>query len=428
MNIGFAKEKIDLYKCNDKNIYLAGFAQKREATGKYDDIFVKCIALKFEDKIYLFFNYDLCAVDELIINKLLDNLAEIKIDKNNVFITSTHTHSSYAGVVNTDDGFLAVAKEIFGKTDAKLIDYICKVSFDCANKAIKDIQPAKVKYNNGICKSFGSNRNNKNLAGNDRLFIVEIEQKIKKIAIINFACHPTILNYTNTKISGDFPGYLEKIFNDNNFEFCMFLNGSCGDISTRFTKQGNGYDEVIRMTKKLYDSSIVALENAKEANLKTMKINNVNCYLKAKTKPTIEDAEKFLKLCEREYDQGIKNGICGSELRLLENHIEGAQANVRYAISTYNPTEIEVNIKILNINDQYFVFIPGECFSELGNIIENSKRHIISYANGYKMYFADSKAYDDQVYEAMSSPFEKGECEKMISKIDEMIKCMEDKK
>ena len=48
--------------------------------------------------------------------------------------------------------------------------------------------------------------------------------------------------------------------------------------------------------------------------------------------------------------------------------------------------------------------------------------HFIGYANGYAGYFADMPAYDSFYYEALSSPFQKGEGEKLMLCVAQEVK------
>ena len=54
------------------------------------------------------------------------------------------------------------------------------------------------------------------------------------------------------------------------------------------------------------------------------------------------------------------------------------------------------------------------CIRDRSNPLQNENVHFVGYANGYLGYFADKVAYDSFCYEALSSPFDKGEGERMM--------------
>lgn len=421
MQIGSSKTKI-IY--NEDNIHLAGFAHERWASGKHDDLWIRCIVGKYNDELYVFYNLDLCAVDHLIVDKVKTILMSKGIKENNIFIMATHTHSGYAGVIDTNNGFLAIAKDIFGEVNIGLIEHIVSLMIECFDGAVRDIQDTIVKIGSGVCHQVGTNRNNPTLVGDDSFVTVIFEQVNKKFVMLSFACHPTVLSYDNTLISGDFPNGLEVMYKQDGYDFCMFLNSDCGDISTRFTRKGKGFSEVERLAQLLYEASNSV--DYYQIDVDNVLVKTIDLQMQVKAKPNVEDALRFYDDSKLAYEKAKADGVSGSDLRLLENRLEGARANVLYAKSEVQVDSLDLKIGILKLNDAYGVFIPGECFSELAHLLKYENIRIIGYANGYNMYLADKNAFEDNVYEAMSSPFEVGEGERMIDIINNVICEMEE--
>ena len=52
---------------------------------------------------------------------------------------------------------------------------------------------------------------------------------------------------------------------------------------------------------------------------------------------------------------------------------------------------------------------------------------IIGYANGYNLYIADRASYDAQYYEALASPFARGEGERLMEYVKELLRQLENK-
>ena len=49
--------------------------------------------------------------------------------------------------------------------------------------------------------------------------------------------------------------------------------------------------------------------------------------------------------------------------------------------------------------------------------------YILGYANDYVLYMASKESYqENELYEALASPFEEGEAERLIQKIKEILK------
>ena len=68
------------------------------------------------------------------------------------------------------------------------------------------------------------------------------------------------------------------------------------------------------------------------------------------------------------------------------------------------------------------ITVPVELFSKLSNPVKTRwNAEFIGYTNGYSLYMADENAFDQQFYEAMSSPFEKGAGEQLIQEIGDWL-------
>ena len=67
-----------------------------------------------------------------------------------------------------------------------------------------------------------------------------------------YNCHPTISAEDADYLSSDYPGSALDILKQRYpKEFFLFLQGPCGDVSTRFTRQAKNYDEVIRLANEI---------------------------------------------------------------------------------------------------------------------------------------------------------------------------------
>ena len=75
----------------------------------------------------------------------------------------------------------------------------------------------------------------------------------------------------------------------------------------------------------------------------------------------------------------------------------------------------------MQLQNVQIAVVPGELFSTLGVPLKKEGVEIFGYGNGYYLYLADEKSYDEMVYEAMSSPFEKGVGEFLVKSIRDKI-------
>lgn len=417
MKTGFAMRKIS----PEGPCVLAGYAPVREMKGVHDDLYVKALFFSVRDTVYGCITYDLLAVDCLLIEPVFHCLEEKGIQKENVVISAIHTHSAPGGVLETRNGYLRTALDLAGEVDENLIGNMIASTRECIEEALLNMQGGAIFRMYGMCPGVGSNRNMKEWEGNDSLLCFEIWSGCRKMMLVHFACHPTVLHAENQLCSADYPGALQKYMRAEGYEMTLFLNGSCGDISTRFTRKGNGFDEVERDGKLLAEKSISLLDQKVPYEVRDIKVKRKKIVLRAKDALSPDKAEHILALRKKEVEEGIEKGVSPVQKRMLESMLEGAQADLRYAQNYDGKKDYEVELSFYQINDDIFVCVPGELFSRLSNPLQDEKTHFIGYANGYLMYFADRNAYEQRYYEALSSPFAEGEAERMMDMIQNEI-------
>ena len=413
LKTGFAMRKIT----PEGPCVLAGYAPVREMKGVHDDLYVKALFFSVKDTVYGCIAYDLLAVDSLLTEPVVRCLEEKGIQKENVVISAIHTHSAPGGVLETRSGYLRTALDLAGEVDENLIGNILESTRKCIEEALLNMRDGEMFRMYGMCPGAGSNRNVREWEGNDSLLCFEIWSGGRKMMLVHFACHPTVLHAENQLCSADYPGALQKYMRAEGYEMIMFLNGSCGDISTRFTRKGNGFDEVERVGNLLAAKCVSLSEQKVPYEVYDIRVKRKKIVLRAKDALSMDEAERMLEIRQKEFEEGVEKGVSPVQKRLLESILEGAQADMRYAKNYDGEKEYEVELHFCRINSDIFVCIPGELFSRLSNPIQNENTHFIGYANGYMMYFADRNAYEQRYYEALSSPFAEGEAERMIDMV-----------
>lgn len=419
MKIGLGIKKIT----PELPVIMAGYEGEREAAGILDDLYAKVLLIEKtrEKQIFGIISFDLAGIDHLIIDRLEEKMNELGLDRNHFIIAATHTHSGPGGILDTR-GDLKGMKEVFGSPNQRTIGTIVRNTVAALKEALEDLSAGKIYYTHDRLEGIGKNRNDPELSEKDELFLLYIEKENgKKAVVMHFACHPTILNASNRNISGDFPGVIQSLMEEEGYEISFFLNGSGGDISTRFTRQDQSYEEAVRMGKLFQDKIIKNRDRARWAGEFGIESKRIFFPMKVKKPAKISIAREDLYYYQKKAEEAAEKGITGGELRRIESEYEGARANLHYAEYPVLREEIVLLIGFVQVDDHYFITISGELFSELGRKIENEKVYIIGYANGYAGYIADKNAYDHRTYEALSSPFEKGEGEKLVDFIEKMI-------
>ncbi len=418
MKCGFSQREIT----PKSPVYLGGYAAVRKMETVHDPLFVKVALFEINKKLYGIACYDLIAIDHLIKDKVIKLYTDANIPIESFYFHAIHTHSGPMGVLDTNSGFLKCTIELMGKTDENLIDFICDKTLDSIKEAYALLDEGTLHIQYGSCVGVGANRVSRDLQGNNSLFLLEARTTKQSVLFTNFACHPTVLSVNNLQCSADYPGAYAKKIETLGYDISFFINGCCGDISTRFTRRDSGFIEVERLASLLASATEKLLTNLKDFSIEAMDQKRIKIALKAKKPIAIETAEENVEKCRKELnDLKQSANYTSSELRMAENVLEGAESNLRYSKEYDGTFEYHAELSMWRWNDEIFITIPGELFSELSNLNQDEHIHYFCYMNGYLMYFADEKAYENNVYEALSSPFEKGESEKMMAMITKQI-------
>jgi len=203
----------------------------------------------------------------------------------------------------------------------------------------------------------------------DLMSLYDDQQRLVTLVIHN--CHPTIMNGHTPFFSSEYPGAAMRLLQqDHPDEFFCFMQGADGDISTRFTRQDQSSEEVLRLGTVLKDKVNALLQRA----------------------PKLEP-----------FDFIVSKAIVPLSHRLLE--VESLPQNP-------NPSDreketIEIGRKVLeSIRPRFHllpktleltkidygkytqVFAPNELFSYYLKATPKDRSSLICYAQGYAPYVA----------------------------------------
>lgn len=224
----------------------------------------------------------------------------------------------------------------------------------------------------------------------------------------------------NLEVSADFCGAIEPNFKD--YELVAYVNGSCGDMSTRFTRQESSFKEVERYGKLVSDQiKEIMTQVVNEYKDFKMEYLQKTFTLKVKKVDTIEEAKEKVKLAKIRLEEVMSKNPSKNEIRVAQSYIEGAQNNLMSAYAFSTLSDIDVNVSALKLPEVTIIFTPVELFSKLSNPYKQYGFEYVGYTNGYLGYMPDKNGYDQGYYEAFSTPYGYGEAEKLMISIKEWI-------
>lgn len=417
MKVGFSKVEIT----PDVGVPLAGYLKPRISEGVHSPLYARALVMKNWGKSYLWLSLDLIAIDHNFMVMLKDELDVRHFRFHDVEVFATHTHSGPQGTCES-----GAFKEVFGDYNREYLRHVVMRCMHAVKEATIDLSKFELRVAQCDVEGVAASRHSEEVKVPNKLTTILCSRnKREDILLYHFACHPTILHDDNVEISSDFVGEVENQLTQD-YQNVMFLNGSCGNISTRFTRQSATKDEVVRLSSLLAEKIRVSLDTAQPFDVNKYHASHYSYDMKKKKLGTIDEAEKLLDEVKVALEKGIESGLEPQAIRLLESLYEGAKANYLLVEHDDGSLTHEVHLSIIKLNKFMVICIPAELFSTLEEQIECENCIVVNYANGYHAYFADEDAYEHGYYESHMSYYEKGESEKLIhyinKKIDEINK------
>lgn len=291
---------------------LAGFGGRegKPATGIHDSVFVKAVALKVGKQTIILVSADLLIMPPNIVDSVTVLLAERSIQREQVFYSATHTHSSVGAW-----GAGYVGEMFAGKENPAVERWLVRQVSQAVISAIDDLRPARIGTGDFAVGAYTSNRligesGNKN---NDFSFIC-VEQIGRRKAIIgSYSAHATTLGADNFEISADYPGYWARKMEDTATDYALFFAGSVGSQSP--AGEGTAFGKAKYIGEALADSLNAHLSNEDLREVVTfstlslkMELPEYHIRLTANTNLATALSKKLLPFSDNVYLQAVRIG------------------------------------------------------------------------------------------------------------------------
>lgn len=414
MKIGFGQNCIT----PKLGIELVGFLPSRRAESIEKDLNVKVICLNDNDELHVWLTVDMLGLDMFFKEKVLEKLEVDGITITSFLMFSTHTHSGPTCL--SKDKYESKEEEQINK---EFFDFLVDKSCDAIQQAIDSASIFTYRYAKGTMSDFQTNRINKEFFSNNEILAIEIICETKKSLIYSFAGHPTILDRSSTRISPDYIGEVAKNL-ENEYDFTIFFNAPCGDMSTRYTKSESSLNELIRLGKVASDCVLQTCSKMREEKvLQSIEITKLEFPLQYKTFLRSDVAQKRFDESKVQYEKAIEESTDAITLRTLRGTLEGNMINLYHSMQNYKEKEKVMHISITKIDNFEIVSFESEVFSALVKPLMNRDRWLLSLEGQYSTYLSDTRGFELSTYEALSSLYKVGEGERLVSYLGANLKC-----
>ena len=206
-----------------------------------DDLYARVYSFKDEDYWLIHASFDLIDLHEDIRNSIQEKIRQHYGDNNINFVTSvTHTH--YA-----NNPYDPKYKEYLINT---VLDGIFKMEY----QTIDDVSVSYRRVHTTPCGKSRISGYETNLEFLSAISFYNNNNNFLNIIIHN--CHPTTLSATSKFFSAEYPGILmNKLEEEYKGVDFVFLQGAAGEISSRFVRTGQEYNDMLIIANRIFEET-----------------------------------------------------------------------------------------------------------------------------------------------------------------------------
>ena len=419
-----------------KPMFLHGYPHvERTSEGTHDPLYASALTIDNGDTQIGF-----CAVDVVFISKEISAKVrsrvheQIGIPEQNLMISASHTHS---GPVIFSDIFY---DPVVPKADPEYISYLVDKLVQVYTEAFQNKKECKIAITTADGSGVGGNRRSKTDAVDPQVPVVVLKEiatdKIFALSTI-YCMHPTVLHEDSKLYSADFPGYTRQYIKKKLGEDVVLLyhTGPSGNQSPRHFIKANTFDEAQRLGFILGErivESIGQLRNGSFKDWVVLSAKQSSQMLPKKKFMSIGEAESKMIFVKNKLKQMQQNSAHPSEIRTVECDWFAAEENLQLAqmaatgeLEQVYQTVLPAEINIIGIDNNHFVFLPGELFVEYSLTIKGSspeKTFVASLSNGVLAgYIVTEAAEQEGGYEASNSIFPAKAGQKIVNEALQML-------
>lgn len=401
LEIGFSKESIT----PSLPISLGGYADRKGLANEvHDDLFVRACYLESGGKQCILLAFDLLMMDDKYYQPMQKEIADaLKMSEADILLSTTHSHSAP----------LFIAQDRFGKVHEDYYKQVRRIAVETAKRALEGKQAGKVAWHQQNFSGVGSSRRSENRTGDVTLTILSFADLLDRpiAGIVNYNCHPTVMSADNLAVSRDYPGAMMDALEKYGIGEFIFVNGAAGDVSTRFVRKGQTFEEMKRLGELLAEEVKSGMHEMTYETVEEFTLISKDIQPPLKVLPDVEELDRLIDKIREEENKMKKQGLSEAQLRLVHTKLQGAY--VQRELKEFLPElDQTVRLRALKIGKGAFLFLNAELFSGPAAKINKDSAcevvGVVGYTNGIAGYLPDQKAFEEGGYEALSCRFAPG--------------------
>ena len=386
---------------------LSGFVERDHGSeGIRDDLYARAMVIGNGRAKVSIVTSDLGGVSLELTNYIREKVSRLTdIPAGNIMITGSHTHSGPQ--IRRRSGLLNAPEPQQSEQEKAYTLNLCECIAGAIIAANAKLSPVLLGVGVGHLRGLGANRRDPNGYFDDRVTVLKIIDPTGEIrgALVNYTCHPTILDYRNYLISGDYPSYTQQAL-ETLYPNCtpMFLQGAAGDVSTRHTRRSSTFEEAKRMGHLLAGTVVRILSEVACAEEDVIGTVIENIDLPRREYPDEKTSLARLEEARENYKRLQESGAATNVLRTAEVVLEGAQRVLDGRRLIGSGPLISTQMQTVRIGPLVIVGVPAELFNSIGKEIKDStdKATVVigGYCNDSIGYVLTPDVYGESGYEA----------------------------
>ena len=375
------------------------YPDRRWMEGVHDPLYSTAMVLDNGEKSIAIVSNDLISLPEEEVAKIRKRVkVYTQIPEEDIMVTCTHVHH---GPATTDRGLRACGDmnpEYMERLHEVIADSVINAYSMSRRNTIEDIRFGRGRPD----KKVSYNREGRKLDDDMVTVFGDISGHSNLFTLLNFACHPVVMERDNRLVTRDFIGAITDYLERAGYRNILWTNGACGDIDpiinetrkpkgVRYTLPPSDFKDLDFYGETLGDNVIeldLSSSNSREPGITS---------ISRRVRLPLDIARRYPE--QHQYDsirQAPGSPFRNDFLEDLKKFIESVETGEKSF-----PEYIEGEIQAIKIGPNTFIGIPAEVMSETGLAIK--ERHpgavIVGYANGREWgYIPPKKAADEPGY------------------------------
>ncbi len=365
-------------------IAMAGYGTRTEgALGTHDELEARAVWLEDDGTRVALVSLDLVGVDTSLTRGAAARLADV-LPAESLVLCATHTHA----------GPVVIRDRIGSRADQPGADRVAPEIEACVERAVREARRAAreavVGFAAGEVSALGANRRREDGPMDPSVGVLSLREPDGHpiAALVRYSCHPTVLDASNRLYSAEYPGAARREIRQRAGVPVLFLNGSAGDVSTRFTRRESTFEEVERFGHILADEAVRLLATSSARETAPLAFATRAIALPTRALPSREQAERAQDEAEQRFERLRASGASRAETRGAETALFGARRTLTLVREGLRST-VEATLAALQLGPATLVTLPGEPFTEVAREVARRAGEallMIGYANGYVGY------------------------------------------